>query len=323
MKSKLIVVLILVAITGFGVWCYYPHQDVNKIAFKMKVPLPGLHSRCVSLLGQMGIPKAIDLLLTEFHSDIRARRVMAAKALGKAEWQPSDDRERALYFVASGKYQAAVDLGSVAIEPLIEEFRQVKEATVRSRLCAILLKTGDKKALETIEGYIRRKLDKIGAIIREAMPTETRVSATMEEVSASIRRIVIAGHLLEGAKPDDKSPYVRGEYGTRESLEAKAKYRTYEIYRSIFRDVPMAEFHSVVVECRHGVRVQIVPFGSPVIPGSDGTDQAMTIFKTSLAPEAAQKLNWQNATLSDVEKVWTVESNVIPSLQFIAVPGFR
>jgi len=321
MKGKLTVTLILVSIIGFGIWCYYPHQDVDKIAFKMKVPLPGLHSRCISQLGQIGTPEAVNILLTELHSDIRARRVVAAKALSKAGWQASDDRERAFYLVACGKYQDAADLGNVAIEPLIQEFRQVKEVAVRSQLCAILLKTGDKRALETVEGYLRKKLDKIGAIVREIMPAETKVSATMEEVSARARRIVIAGHLLEGTKPDDKSPYVRGDYATRERLEAKARYRTYEIYRSIFRDVPMAEFHSVVVECRHGVRVQVVPFGSPAIPGIGGTDQAMTIFKTSLTPEAAQKLNWQNATLSDVEKVWTVESNLIPSLQFIAVPG--
>lgn len=321
MKSKLIVVLILIVIIGFGVWLYYSHQDVNKIAFKMKVPLPGLHSRCVSLLGQIGTPEAVDILLTEFHSDNRAHRVMAAKALSKVGWQPTDDRERAFYFVASGKYQDAADLGSIAIEPLIEEFRQVKEGVVRSQLCAIFMKTGDKRALEVVEGYLRQKLDKIGAIVREAMPAETKISATMEEVSTSVRRIVIAGHLLEGGKPDDMSPYVRGVYTNKKQLEAKARYRTYEIYCNIFCHVPMTEFHSIVVQCRHGVRVQVVPFGSLTIPGIGGTDQAMTIFETSLTLEAAQNLNWQNATLSDVEKVWVVESNLIPSLHFIAVPG--
>jgi hypothetical protein len=222
--------------------------------------------------------------------------------------------------IASGSYQEAAQLGVIAIKPLIEEFRQVKKETVRSQLSAVLLKTGDKRALEAVEGYLRQKLEKIGAIVRETMPAETQVSTTMEKVSTKARRIVIAGHLLEGEKPDDTSPYVQGDYATKERLEGKARYRTYEIYQRIFRDVPMTEFHSVVVETKHGVRVQVVPFGSPVTPGG-GTDQAMTIFKTSLTPDAAQKLNWQNASLLDVERVWIVESNMIPSLQFFAVPG--
>ncbi len=322
MKVKLFFAFILVCLIVFALWCYYPLKDVNTIAFKMKVPLPGLRSRCVSQLGETGTPEAIEILLKEFHSNNRDRRIEAARALGKTRWQPSDEKERALYFVATGRYQDAADIGSVGIQSLIEEFKQVEEAAVRSQLCAVLLNTGDSRALETVEEYLREKLDNIGAIVRKTFPAETRVNAIMEEVSPRARRIVIAGHLLEGVKPDDTSPWVRGDYTNRQQLEAKARYRAYEIYRIIFRDIPMTEFHSVVVRCRHGVRVQVVHYGSFAAPGQGGTDEAMTIFETSITPKAAQKLNWGNATLSDVEKVWTVERNLIPSLQFFAaVPG--
>jgi hypothetical protein len=147
------------------------------------------------------------------------------------------------------------------------------------------------------------------------------LDTTIEEVSSTARRVVVAGHLLEGEKPDDNSPYVRGDYANRQSLENKAKYRSFQIYQSIFRDVPMTEFESIVVMCKHGVRVQVMGFGAPVVPGFGGSDQAMTIFQTSLSPARAANVNWESATMEMVEKAWVVENNVIPSLQFIAVPG--
>ena len=324
MNTKLIFILALACTIGFVLWCYYPHKDAGTIAFKMRVPFPGLYSRCVSQLGETGTPEAIEILLRDLHGDNRDRRIGAAKALGKTEWRPSDEKERALYFVAAGRYQDAADMGSAGIEPLIEEFGQVEQAVVRSRLCAVLLKTGDSRALKAIEEYLRKKLDKIGAVVKEALPAGTRINTTIEEVSPRARRIVIAGHLLEGVGSDNTSPHIRGDYTNRERLEAKARQRTFEIYRTIFRDIPMTEFHSVVVQCRHGVRVKVTTYGALDIPWQGGTDEAMTIFETSITPETAQKLNWENATVTDLEKAWTVEKDIIPSLEFSAVfGGFR
>lgn len=322
MKTKAIAVVLVLILVGFIVWCYQPSGNMQTIAFKMKVPLPGLYSRCVSRLAEIGTPDALAILTTEFRTGSRAKRNLAAQALSKTRWQPSNQAEQIKLLVASGRYQEAATLGSSAIPTLIEEFEGADEPKVRSQLCAVLLKTGDQRAFSAVQNYIHDKLTKIGAIVQQALPPETHASTTMEEVSSTARRVVVAGHLLEGAKPDDNSPYVRGDYTNRQSLENKAKYRTFQIYQSIFRDVPMTEFESVVVSCKHGVRVQILGFGAPVVPGG-GSDQAMTIFQTSLTPAKAANVNWENATIEDVEKAWIVENNVIPSLQFIAVPGIR
>jgi hypothetical protein len=321
MKTKVVAMAIVLLLVGFIVWCYQPSGNVQTIAFKMKFPLPGLYSRCLSQFGQLGTPDALAILTTEFRSGSRAKRNLAAQALSKTRWQPNNQAEQIRFLIAGGHYQEAAGLGSSAIPTLIEEFEGVGEPKVRSQLCAVLLKTGDQRASSAVQDYMREKLTKIGAIVQHALPPETHASTTMEEVSSTARRVVVAGHLLEGEKPDDNSPYVRGDYANRQSLENKAKYRTFQIYQSIFRDVPMTEFESVVVSCRHGVRVQVVGFGAPVMPGSSGTDQAMTIFQTSLTPAQARNVNWQGATMEAVEKAWVVENNMIPSLQFIAVPG--
>lgn len=319
--KKALGLVVVVLLVGFFVWCYLPGGNTQTIAFKMKVPLPLLYSRCISQLGELGTPDAISILITELNSDRRRNRKLAAQALSKTSWQPRNQAEQIRFLIARGHYHDAAGLGGAAIPSLIEEFEEADEPKVRSQLCAVLLKTGDRQALSAVQNYLREKLNKIGAIVQQALPSEARASTTIEEVSSTARRVVVAAHLLEGEKPDDNSPYVRGDYANRQSLENKAKYRSFQIYRSIFRDVPMTEFESVVVMCKHGVRVQVMGFGVPVVPGFSGSDQAMTIFQTSLSPAKAATVNWENATIETVEKEWVVEKNMIPSLQFIAVPG--
>jgi len=158
------------------------------------------------------------------------------------------------------------------------------------------------------------------------MPIETRVNINMQEGrgergKGKLLDLIIAGHLLEGENPDDSSPYVRGDYANKNKLETKAKYRIFKIYRSVYGGFPMTEFHCVRVQCKHGVRVQVVDIGSLTAPRGEGTDQAMTIFETSMSSEAAKKVDWNSASLSDIEKLWKVESNMIPSLHFITFMG--
>ena len=273
MKKAVAVVVVILSL-GFLVWCYLPSRNTHTISFKMKIPLPFIYSRCISQLAELGTPDAISILISEFNSDKRKRRNLAAQALSKTSWEPSNNTERIRLFLARGDYQDAAALGSAAIPFLIEEFKGANEPKVRSQLCAVLLKTGDPRALSAVQRYLREKLNKIGAIVQQALPVEARATTAIEELSSTAHRLVVTGHLLEGEKPDDNSPYVRGDYANRRSLERKAKYRAFRIYQSIFRDLPMTEFESIVVMCKHGVRVHVVPLGTPVVPGSGGSDQA-------------------------------------------------
>jgi len=319
LKRKSLLTLALGSLIAFLFWCYYPHQDANTIGSKLGLRLPGLYSSCIARLARIGTPEAVDLLRREWRTRGRARRVEAAKALLSTKWRPADRSEQASFLVLSGRYEEAAALGQISIDPLVEEFKSTDQPEERSRICALLLKSGDPRGIEAVQNYLHEKLARIGAIVKTALPLGAHASTSMEALSPTARRVVISGHLLEGESPDDKRPYVRGNYGTRESLESKAKSRAYQIYQSIFREVSMTEFESVVVQCRHGVRVQTVPFGFATLPGMGGTDQSMMIFQTSVAPATAQKVNWRSATLADVQRIWTIEENEIPSLQFIAV----
>jgi len=312
--DRTLIILVIVLLV-WSLWCYIPIKNIQTIKFKMELPLPFLYSQCVNELGKLGTQEAISVLLTELNSDSRSKRNLAAKALAMTTWHPKSQEERIKFLVSLGRYQEVADFGEVAIPYLVDEFEETDDEHLRSKLCAALMKFSDKRASSLVQQYLDEKLEKIGAILQEALPPETEATTTISKESASVRRVVIAGHLLKGEDVDDDSPYVRGEYANKSTLESKARYRCFQIYKSIFHDLPMTEFKDVVVSCKHGVRVQVVTLGMATIPGVNEKDQAMTIFQTSLSPRKAQKVDWGNATLKDVEKVWTVDKNIIPSLE--------
>jgi hypothetical protein len=64
------------------------------------------------------------------------------------------------------------------------------------------------------------------------------------------------------------------------------------------------------------VRVEVQSYS-----GSSESDQARIIYKTSLTPDKAANVNWSEARMEDIEKIWIVQENLIPSLQFIQVSG--
>lgn len=80
MKRVSILILIFLLIAAFVYWCYWPQQNTKLIAFKMRVPLPKLYSRCLLQLGEIGTEEAAKLLANEFHRDSRSKRILEAKA---------------------------------------------------------------------------------------------------------------------------------------------------------------------------------------------------------------------------------------------------
>lgn len=317
MKKLASFAVFLLLIMGFVAWCYLPSGNAQHIAFKMKIPLPSLYSRSVSYLQELNTQEAIAILVKELSSGNREHRILAAEALSKTGWVPSNQDEQAWLFVAQGQYQNAATIGVPAVPALIEEIEDVDEPAIQSQLCTLLLNSGDPQALSAVESYLREKMNKIEVAVQQALPQETKASASIEEVSPSARRLVVTGHLLEGEEPSDDSPYVRGDYANKQALESKVKYRVFQIYQAILRDIPMTEFQSIAVICNHGVRVEI----RRNIGGSSVNDQSMTIFQTSLTTASAANINWDEAKVEDAEKVWTVDKNEIPSLQFEMVPG--
>jgi len=70
-------------------------------------------------LGERGDPSAIKALLPLLGDTVFLARQGAARALNQLGWVPTTDQERAAHLVALGQWDAVVELGGVAAEPLV------------------------------------------------------------------------------------------------------------------------------------------------------------------------------------------------------------
>jgi tetratricopeptide (TPR) repeat protein len=162
---------------------------------------------------------------------------------------------------------------------------------------------------------IERKKGILEKAVQEVLPAACKAEVELATPKQG-PEVCIRAHLLEGLSPDDESPYVRGNYSTHQLLENLVKKRVARIYRSVFTslesDIPL----EVVIECRHGVRYYY-SFVPPTGIGGGGEDKPTTIYRTVIRKDNASRiLDWNKASKKEIEEIWTVEENLIPSLNF-------
>lgn len=79
-----------------------------------------IQESCAKSLGKLGNKKAIQPLiqkLNDFHPQIRTA---AGNALNTLGWQPENKKEKIFFFVTQGRWKDLIDLGSDAVEPLLD-----------------------------------------------------------------------------------------------------------------------------------------------------------------------------------------------------------
>ncbi|MDH4241620.1 MAG: hypothetical protein OEW48_18840 [Phycisphaerae bacterium] len=126
--------------------------------------------------------------------------------------------------------------------------------------------------------------------------------------------VVIAAHLLEGHSSDERSPYVRGDYGTHEKLTRLVRFRSARVIRSVLQDAQLTGVGGILIHTRHGVRQSYVG------QSFSGTDVAMTLYTVRFAitdgANGAPVIPTEDAIIQQ----FTVKKNIIPSLSFSRSP---
>lgn len=74
----------------------------------------------------------------------------AADALDKLHWRPSDDSEKTLYLLAKQEWDALVELGQLAVEPLIQALEDEDELNIGKNAIEALGEIGDARAVEPL-----------------------------------------------------------------------------------------------------------------------------------------------------------------------------
>jgi hypothetical protein len=151
------------------------------------------------------------------------------------------------------------------------------------------------------------QLNSIRDTVSSSLPSEARVSVTLEHKMGSAR-LVIWAHLLEGNYADDNSPYVRGDYGTHEKLRKLVMLRCIKIYKVVARRAYIpAELDAVVVRARHGVRQYYGSYSNP------RGDFAMTLYSVILPAKDVRDI-LESTSEESIARRWSVEEDIINRL---------
>jgi len=145
-------------------------------------------------------------------------------------------------------------------------------------------------------------------LLAEMLPKEANT-----EVTTSSNNLIISVHLLKAYSPGDDNPYVKGNYGTRESMRHLIENRSADIYRKVFTSLDIPQNVNVCINACHGVRVTY--FGDY----SGTSDHAMTLYQTKISGSKAAKLDWNFISNEKIVSLWKVERDIIPTLQFETV----
>jgi hypothetical protein len=157
----------------------------------------------------------------------------------------------------------------------------------------------------------------IRAAAAKVVPHEAKIDVSaVKKRSLDHPTIIISGHLLEGKSTEDSNPYVQGDYGTHEKLTRLARHRAFRIMRSVLQEAQVGNVSELVVSVRHGVRVSTVTVYQGIQMPATASDLTKMISSVRISLADTPPHGWLSISQGQFMHRWTVEANIIPSLEF-------
>jgi HEAT repeat protein len=110
---------------------------------------------------------AVEPLVASMSDNASLVRERAAKALDELNWNPINDRERAIYFIAKNQWQECIKVGSEAVELLIAALEYGGEAKMQAAY--VLGEIKDNRAIEPLIDKLRFAAQLLEAKVLEAL----------------------------------------------------------------------------------------------------------------------------------------------------------
>jgi HEAT repeat protein len=145
----------------------------------------------IRILGQIGDSRAVEPLVAILEDDQVHTRNAAAEALDKIGWQPDQSEAGAAYWIAMGQWGKCVELGELAVRPLVAALRD-KSKNARQAASGALEKIG----LPAVEPLVTALQDKGWSVRQAAAETLGQIGdsramepliATLNDKSAKVR----------------------------------------------------------------------------------------------------------------------------------------
>lgn len=221
-------------------WFFTARDPVEQLIRDSKDKDVAVRSGAIRALGSCGDPRALGPLseaLNDTNPDIRW---CAAKALEILGWKPSGVEQKVGYFLALGKWDELVEIGSPAVEPLIEALKS-EDSDTRRNASKALGELKDPSAvgpliasLRDARSYVRRNAVKALGVLGDTRSVQPIIKL-LNDPDAGVRvdAVVALGALkdLKAVEPlcevlSDEDSDVRinaievlGEMGDRRAME--------------------------------------------------------------------------------------------------------
>ena len=98
-------------------------------------------------LGEIKDPRAVEPLIAALKDEYSYVRQAAAEALDHLGWKPAQDESAAWYWATKGKWNACVDIGAPAVQPLITTLGSTNDPYTRRDVAQALVKLYQKSSI--------------------------------------------------------------------------------------------------------------------------------------------------------------------------------
>lgn len=119
-------------------------------------------------LGKIGDARAIEPLIAALQDSNYYVRGQAAEALEALSYQPADETQQAILYVAKKRWWKAIELGAVAVKPLVVALKG-SDTYVRREAAEALGKIGDARAVESLIAVLGRSDNEVQTKAAEAL----------------------------------------------------------------------------------------------------------------------------------------------------------
>lgn len=203
------------------------------------------------ILGMIGDVQAIEPLIKRLSDSDADVRCIAANALERIGWQPEQDQIRVAYWAALGKYKHCVEMGALAVEPLVKQLSN-SDWHVREAAAETLGKIG----VPAVEPLVMLLRDRNKNVIRAAIialvkigtPAIQSLEKRMKSWNPNIRRM--ATEALTQIKETTSIPRIEAQLPIAQFVTCY-QYSNNGIFDESFSiDLPDGEF---LGECGIGI----------------------------------------------------------------------
>lgn len=170
-------------------------------------PDGNVRTAAAEALGAIGDVRAIPILVSALEDEYYSVRMEAAASLDRLGWHPSNDTERARYFIATEQWEKVIEIGRAAVPPLID--------TLRDNYYSV--QKGITEALRRLSRY------SVGPLEEALGHPDIRIRNGAGEVLISLGKSDQLFHPIRQKKEEETLPEKKEKGGGRSTIDLSKK----------------------------------------------------------------------------------------------------